>query len=186
MEDEEESIMDTNNGTADVFSHASSSQRENVDAAFTSEKLDKLDNLVDTINNLTIKDAGYELNKYTVSGAQGDLKINPDTFTHTSNGPDTVTHTSNRILDQKLLSERNIGEVSVFPPTRKPTIILMLQTLLTTVMKEISADTTSSNSWISRTPRQISRNDVDGSIPISTTINSGMRNSFTLASSDST
>ena len=32
MEDEDESITDSNNVTADAFSHASSSQRENLDA----------------------------------------------------------------------------------------------------------------------------------------------------------
>ena len=52
-------ITDANNFTADAFSHAFSSQRENANAIFTSENLDKLDKLVDTINNLTIKDAVY-------------------------------------------------------------------------------------------------------------------------------
>ena len=41
MEDEEESITNTDNVSADVFSHESSSQRENLDAIFTSEKLEK-------------------------------------------------------------------------------------------------------------------------------------------------
>ena len=52
-------ITDANNVTADAFSHAFTSQRENSDTIFTSEKLDKLDKLVDTINNLTIIDAIY-------------------------------------------------------------------------------------------------------------------------------
>ena len=39
IEDEEESITDYNNVTADAFSHASSSQRENSNMIFTSEKL---------------------------------------------------------------------------------------------------------------------------------------------------
>ena len=42
MDDEEESITDANNVAADVFSHASSSQRDNLDAIFTSEKLEKI------------------------------------------------------------------------------------------------------------------------------------------------
>ena len=51
--------MDSNNVTAETFSHASNTQRENVNAIFTSENLDKLDELVDTVNNSTINDAKY-------------------------------------------------------------------------------------------------------------------------------
>ena len=70
-----------------------------MDAIFTNENLDKLDNLVNAINNLTINDARYELNKATASDAQGNL----------TNSSDAVTHTSNRILDETLLSCRTIG-----------------------------------------------------------------------------
>ena len=49
--------------------------------------MDKLYKLVNAINNLTINDTGYELNKVTTSGTQGDLTSNPDTVTHTINGP---------------------------------------------------------------------------------------------------
>ena len=87
---------------------------KNEDAIFTSEKLDKSDELVDTINKLTINDSGYDLKKVTASDAQGDLARNPDTVTHTSSG----------IFDQKLLSGRIIREVSVFPPPTKSTIII--------------------------------------------------------------
>ena len=69
-----------------MFSHTSISQRENLSAIFTSEKLEKLYELIDTINNLTIKNSGYELNTVTASNTQGDLTRNPDTVTHTSNG----------------------------------------------------------------------------------------------------
>ena len=54
MENEEKYITGANNVIADAFSHASSSQREILDAIFTSEKLEKSDQLVDAINNLTI------------------------------------------------------------------------------------------------------------------------------------
>ena len=94
IEDEEESIKYANNITADVFSHASSSPRENLNAICTSEKLEKSDKLIEAINNLTINNAGYELNTATASYAQGNLMSNPDTVTHTSNG----------IFDQKLFS----------------------------------------------------------------------------------
>ena len=56
---EEKSIMETNNIIVDTFRHASSSQRENANTIFTSEKLDKLDKLVDTVKSLRINDTKY-------------------------------------------------------------------------------------------------------------------------------
>ena len=56
---EEKPIMNTNNVTVDAFSHASSSQKGNLNAIYTSGKKEKLDKLVNAINNLTINDAGY-------------------------------------------------------------------------------------------------------------------------------
>ena len=78
--------MDSINITADVFSRAYSSMRENPNAIFIKEKVQTQENLVDAINNLTINNAGYALNTVTVSGAQGDPTSNPDTVTYTSNG----------------------------------------------------------------------------------------------------
>ena len=83
---EEESIADDNNVTVDTFVHTSNTQRYNANAIFTSEKLDKSDNLLDAVNDFTINDAKYfESNTATASGAQGDLARNPETVTHTSN-----------------------------------------------------------------------------------------------------
>ena len=60
--------------------------RENANVVFTSEKPDKLDELVKAINNLTINDAEYyESNTATASDAQGDITRNPVKVTHTSN-----------------------------------------------------------------------------------------------------
>ena len=50
---------------------------------------------------------------------------------------------------------------------------------------EIFADMISVNTWTNRTPRQISRTGVDGSIPISTPIYNGMSKSPNPASSNS-
>ena len=86
MEDEEESTTDANNITADEFSHGSSSKRENEEAIFISEKLDKSDELVDEINKSTINNSGYELNKATASEAQGNLTSYLETVNQTSNG----------------------------------------------------------------------------------------------------
>ena len=55
---EEGSITDANNVTADTFSHASNAQIENSNAIFTGENLDKSDEPVDAVHNLTINDAG--------------------------------------------------------------------------------------------------------------------------------
>ena len=51
--------MDPNNVTADSFSLTSSSQRENSNVIFTSEKLEKLDELVNAVKNMTINGVRY-------------------------------------------------------------------------------------------------------------------------------
>ena len=56
---EEESIADDNNLSVDTFIHTSNTKRENVNAIFTSENLDKLDELVDAVKKLAINDAEY-------------------------------------------------------------------------------------------------------------------------------
>ena len=87
--------MDAKKITTNTFIHASNAQRKNANAIFTGEKLDKLDELVDTLKNLTINDAKYyESNTATTSDAQGNL----------TNNPETITHTRNRNFEQKLLS----------------------------------------------------------------------------------
>ena len=84
---EDKLIADANNVTSDTFSHASNTQREDENAIFTSEKIDKSDKLVDAVNNLTIDDAKYyESNTANTSDTQGDLTRNPETVTYTSNG----------------------------------------------------------------------------------------------------
>ena len=128
-----------------TFSHASNAQRQNGNAIFTSEKLDKLDELVDAVNNLTINDAKYyESNTATASDVQGYLTRNPETFTHTINGNETVIHTSNGGFEQKLLSNRTIP---VLPLSMNPgidqgiaPILLAPQTLLMPATKEVVAD----------------------------------------------
>ena len=52
-------IVDANNVTVDTFSHTSNTKRQNSNVMFISEKLDKSDELVDAVNNLTINDAKY-------------------------------------------------------------------------------------------------------------------------------
>ena len=115
---EEESIIDADNIPADTFSHTSSSQRENANTIFTSEKLEKPDELVDVVKKLKINNAKYyESNTATVSDAQGNLTINPE----------TVTHSSNSIFENKfscrtihvLFPPRNPGVAAIrlVPPT---------------------------------------------------------------------
>ena len=143
---EEEPITDANNVTADTFSHAPNTQRENINTIFTSEKLDNLDKLVEAVKKLTINYAKYyESNTAAASDAQGNLTHNLETVNHTSNGK----------FEQKLLSYRTIP---IFPPPENPGIDkgiadsrLVPQTLLMPVMKEIVADAASGGAWIHRT-----------------------------------
>ena len=82
---DELSIVDDNNVTTATFSHASNTQRDNSNVIFTSEKPDKSDKLVYTVNNLTINDAKYyESNTATASAVQGSITRNTETVTHTS------------------------------------------------------------------------------------------------------
>ena len=104
---EEESIVDANNVTADTSSHNSSAKRYNSNTIFTGEKLDKSDELVDAVKNLTINDTiYYESNTTTSSDSQGDLTRNPETVIHTINGNETANHTRNRNFEQQLLRKR--------------------------------------------------------------------------------
>ena len=81
---EEESIADANDVTADTFSHTSNAQRENSNAIFTSEKLDKSDELVDAVEILKFNNTEYyESNTVTASEIQGDLTRNPKRITDT-------------------------------------------------------------------------------------------------------
>ena len=131
-----------------------------MDAIFTSDKLDKSDELVNAINKLTINDSGYELNKENVSDAQGNPTSRPDTVTHNKNGPDTVTYISNGILDQNLLNGWTIREVSVLTLPTNPTIRLTPQTLLTPAMKKKFADVSSGNTWNRKTLQRINRTGI--------------------------
>ena len=84
---EEESISVFNNVTAGTFSHTSNIQRENANAVFTSENLDKSDELAYALKDWTNNNAEYyESYTATASDSQGDPTCDPKTFTHTSNG----------------------------------------------------------------------------------------------------
>ena len=80
----------------------------------------------------------HEFNTATANDSQVDIASNPD----------IVNHTRNRIIDQKSLSCRTTGEVSVFPPPKNPSIgaiELAPQTLLTPAVQEIFTDAASGN-----------------------------------------
>ena len=83
---EQELTTDANNVTVDTFTRACNAHRENSRTIFTSEDIDKLDELVDAVNKLKINDAKYyELDTATVSNAHGDLSRNLETINHTCN-----------------------------------------------------------------------------------------------------
>ena len=97
-------MVDVNNVTTDTFSHTSNTQKENANTILTSEKLDKSDELVNAVNNLTINDNEYyESTLATASDTQGDLTRNLETSTHTRNGKETVTYISNGNFEQNII-----------------------------------------------------------------------------------
>ena len=97
-------MVDVNNVTTDTFSHTSNTQKENANTILTSEKLDKSDELVNAVNNLTINDNEYyESTLATSSDTQGDLTRNLETCTHTRNGKETVTYISNGNFEQNII-----------------------------------------------------------------------------------
>ena len=142
---EKESISDTNNVTAETFSHTSNTKRENVNAIFTNEKLYKSDDLAYLLEDLIINDAKYyESNSATSSDAQGDTTLDPETVTPISNRKEKVTDTNNGNFEQKLLSNRTILVVVLtmnlsIDPRIVPTVAVP-QTLLTPETKEVLAD----------------------------------------------
>ena len=102
---DEESISDANNVTADTFRHTPITKIDNTSAMIKNEKLDKLDDLADTLKDLTINDNKYYAsNSVTASDAQGDLTRDPNTFTHTSNSNFEQTLLSNH--PSQLLSQQ--------------------------------------------------------------------------------
>ena len=86
IEDGQGEITDSNNVTTDMCSLAPSSQRENQNAIFASEKLENLDDLVNAVKNMKINDVGYQLNTATASDSQVKFVINTYKITYTSNG----------------------------------------------------------------------------------------------------
>ena len=104
--------MDANNVTADTFSHTSNTQRENTNAIFTSENLDKLNELEDGLKDFTVYNTEYYLSKSTImNDAKCDLASNPKTVNQTSEEKGKGTDTSNGNLKQKLLSNRTLPVV---------------------------------------------------------------------------
>ena len=94
--------MDATNLTADTFSHASNTQRENENAIFTSENQDKSDDLSDVLKYFTINEVKYSVsNSATASDAQGNFTHDPKTGTNTINWKEKVTNTRNGKLEQK-------------------------------------------------------------------------------------
>ena len=153
-----------------IFSHESNTQKVNTNAIFTSEKLDKSDDLVDIEQKLTVNDAKYyESKTVTASDAQGDLTRNLETVTHTSNKNKTVTNTSNGNFEQKLLSNRTIP---VVVPKMNPRIdqiiatsLVVPQALFTPLTKEVVVDMVPVCDWVNWAPQQVIRTGADGNTP---------------------
>ena len=166
----EESILDTHTVTADKFGHTSNTQRENANAIFTSEKLDKSDDMEDALKGLAINDAAYyESNSATVSDAQGDPTRDLETVTHISNGNEKATGSSKGSSEQNILNNRTLPIVApTMSPRVDPRIVLIVaapQTLLTPEMKEVVADPACVGAWVNRNSRRLSRTGINGITP---------------------
>ena len=167
---DKESISDAENVTADTFSHTSNTQIDNANAIFTSEKLDKSDELADKLKDLTINDAQYYVsNSATANDAKGDPASDPKTVTHTSDGKGKVMDTINGNSQQKILSNRTLPVVvptmNLRIDNRIVPIVGDFQTLFTPATKEVVADAECSSTWVDWTPRQLILTGVDGSTP---------------------
>ena len=82
-----EEEFDYHNVTADTFSHTSNIQRDNTNAIFTSEKLDKSDEVAETLKDFTINDVEYYVsNSENSNDAKIEPASNPKTVNHTSDG----------------------------------------------------------------------------------------------------
>ena len=78
---------DAQNVTADTFIQTPNTQRNNVNTILTSEKLDKSDELAETLKYLTINDAEYYVSdSANANDTKGDLTSDLKTVTHTSDG----------------------------------------------------------------------------------------------------
>ena len=82
-------------------------QGENANEILTSERMNNLDALAETLKLLTINDAGYY--NSDANDAEGDPTSDPKSDTHTSDGKKRkVTDTSNVNLQHKLLINRTL------------------------------------------------------------------------------
>ena len=155
---EEESISDANNVTGDTFSHTPNTKIDNKNVIFTSEKLDKSDEIADALKYLTTNNAGYYAsNSATASDTQGNLTRNTNTVNHTSNEKEKFMETRNGDFEQNILSNRTLP---VVVPTMYPVIDYRIvhivgasQTLSTPATKEVIVDASSGNAWVNRNPR---------------------------------
>ena len=135
-----------------------------------------MDKLAETFKDFKINDTEYYvLNIANVNDAKGDPASDPTTVTHTSDGEGNVTYTSNRILQQRLLSNRTLPIVPVVVPDMDPRIDNRIttmggasNTILTHATKEVVADVTRGSVRVNRNPRHVSQTGRDNTIPCDT------------------
>ena len=111
--------LDAQNVTMNNFCHSpvtTNTQRENTNTILTSERINYLDVLAETLRGLTINNAGYyHLYK---NDAEADPASNPKVATHTSDEKNKVTDTTNENLQQKLLINRTLPIITMTIDTR--------------------------------------------------------------------
>ena len=76
---------DAHNVTVDTFNYTSNTQRENANAILTSEKVDKPEDLEETLKYLTIDNTEYYVSdSVNANDVKSDSARDPKTVTHTS------------------------------------------------------------------------------------------------------
>ena len=123
------------------------------------------------LNGSTINDAGYYVSE---SGEKNDKKGNPEsdlkTVTHTSDGKKRkVTDTNNKILQQKILSNRTLPIVTTIMDPNIDNMIATCggtpHTIATPTTKEVITDAACSSTRVNRIPGHVSRTDRDSTTP---------------------
>ena len=163
--------MDSHNVTADTFCQAPvtpNTQGENANEILTSERLNNLDALAETLKGLIINEAVYYNSEK--NDAEGDPTSNPKVANHTSDGKKIkVTDTINGNLQQKSLISRTLPIITttIDPqiPDRVATCGGTPHARTEPTTKEVITDAACSSARILRNPGHVSKTVRDATTP---------------------
>ena len=87
-------------------------------------ELDKLDDMAETLNDLTIKNTAYHVSdSANADDANGNPASDPKTVTHASDGKKKLADASNGILQKTLLSNQTLTIVTMIMDPRMDDMI---------------------------------------------------------------